>query len=75
MVVGFVQTVTYVDEEKGSVTVSVAVLSGFLAETISLLLTADNGTAVGMATQIFSLVKLLCLFKDWEILSKVLQSP
>ena len=49
MVVGFVQTVTYVDEEKGSVTVSVAVLSGFLAETVSLLLTAADGNAVGMA--------------------------
>ena len=45
VVVGFVQTVAYVDEEKGDVTVSVAVLSGFLAETVSLFLTVVNGTA------------------------------
>ena len=52
VVVGFVQTVTYyVDEEKGSVTVRVVVLSGFLTETVSLLLTAiaADGTALGMA--------------------------
>ena len=61
VVVGFVQTVTYADEEKGSVTVSVAVLSGFLAETVSLLLTAADGNAVGMATPIPSLVKLLSI--------------
>ena len=45
MVVGFVQTVAYIDEEKGDVSVSVAVLSGFLAETVSLFLTVVNGTA------------------------------